>query len=174
MNSLNTRIKLRDGNMIPVLGLGCSRMASDEVAYQSVTAALKEGYRLFDTAPSYGTEKPVGRALRDSGMRREEYFVVAKVDCSSHGYEEAKQSLANSLENLGLEYVDLFLIHTPRPGRVMETWRALMDLKKEGKTRSIGVSNFNAEHLTGFMKHGMEKPVVNETEIFPLHQQVCF
>lgn len=172
-SSKSPYITLSDGNKMPMLGFGCSRFDNDDVAYRSVTTAIQEGYRLFDTSPHYLGERSVGQALRDSGMKREEYFVTTKIHTKWHGYEEAKQSASNILETMGLDYVNLLLIHTPRPGRVVETWRALVDLKKEGKTKSIGVSNFNGEHIAGLEKYGMEKPVLNEIEVFPLNQQVC-
>ena len=172
VTGISHRISLNDGNTMPLFGLGCWKTESDDSTYNAILLALKEGYRLIDTSAYHRNEKVIGRALRDSGLKREEYFLVTKLDISCHGYEEAKKACLENLQRLGLDYVDLFLIHTPRPGRVVETWKALAELKKEGKTKSIGVSNFSGEHIAGLMKYGMEKPAVNQFEIHPLHQEV--
>jgi len=172
MASIGERVHLCDGNSMPLFGFGCWDLDNDgDVAYNSVTAALKEGYRLIDTAALYGNEESVGRALKASSIKREDLFVVTKLDLHKHGYETAKKSLKESLDKLGLEYVDLFLVHTPMPGKVLETWKAIIELKKEGKAKSIGVSNFNGEHIQALLDAGLEKPAVNQFEIHPMHRR---
>ena len=138
----------------------------------SVLTALKESYRLIDTAAVYGNEEVIGRALKDSSIKREEIFVVTKLHSGKHGFESAKESLKESLQRLGLEYVDLFLIHTPVPGKVLESWKALVELKKEGKTKSIGVSNFNGDHIQAILDAGLEKPAINQFELHPAFRRV--
>lgn len=172
VTSISHKVILNDGKKMPLFGLGCWATETDEAAYNAVLSALKEGYRLIDTAALYGNEEAVGKALRDSGLDRDEYFLVTKLDTGKHGFEEAKESCMISLKKLALDYVDLFLIHTPKHGRLFDTWKALVELKKEGKTKSIGVSNFSGEHIAGLVKYGMEKPAVNQFEIHPLHQEV--
>ena len=114
----------------------------EETTYNAVLTALNKGYKLIDTAHCYKNEQSVGKAIKDSGLSRDDFFLVTKLDPHQHGAEGVKQSLKESLEKLGLDYVDLFLIHTPMSGKVLESWKALMELKKEGKAKSIGVSNF--------------------------------
>lgn len=172
VNNISDRITLNDGAKMPLFGLGCWAMEGEDATYDSVLLALKEGYRLIDTAAMYKNEEAVGRALKDCGLKREEYYLVTKLSSSCHGYNEAKEACQQSLDKLGLEYVDMYLIHTPRPGRIEETWRALNDLKKEGKTKSIGVSNCSGEHINGLLSLGMDKPAVNQIELHPLLQQV--
>ena len=171
MTSLSQKIDLNDGNKMPLFGFGCWAMDQDPT-YTAVLAALKEGYILVDTASCYENEEAVGRALKDSGLKRDEYFLVTKLDPFKHGFDGVKESLNTSLQKLGLEYVDLILIHTPMPGRVLDSWRGLMELKKEGKAKSIGVSNFSGDHIKAILDAGLEKPAVNQFEIHPLHRQV--
>ena len=140
----------------------------DPTAYNAMTSAIAAGYRLFDTAQMYGNEKMVGKALRDSNLPRDEYFVVTKL--AEHGYESAKKNLRLSLDRLGLDYVDLYLIHTHRGGDNVETWRGFTELKREGLTKSIGVSNFNVQHLQPLIATGMEVPAVNQFEMHPWNQ----
>lgn len=169
LDSISFCIELCDKNTMPIFGLGCWDMRGDSV-YNAVSKAIKEGYRLFDTAQFYGNEADVGRALNDSGLSRDEYFVVTKLDFSVHGYKVAKSKLKESLSKLGLDYVDLYLIHSPRVGKIIETWKAFVELKAEGLTKSIGVSNFNIHHLEPLLKTGMEIPNVNQIELHPWNQ----
>jgi len=169
MDSISARISLRDGNTMPLFGLGCWAMGGDTV-YNAVVTALNKGYRLFDTAQFYDNENMVGKALIDSGLPRNEYFVVTKLNPSNHGYKSAKLTLKESLQNLGLDYVDLFLIHAPHGGKNVETWKALIELKEEGLVKSIGVSNFNIQHLEALCATGLEIPAVDQFELHPWNQ----
>ncbi|XP_066915410.1 uncharacterized oxidoreductase YtbE-like [Clytia hemisphaerica] len=173
MTSINETVKLGDGNKIPLLGFGCLDIGErgEETGYNAVLTALKAGYRLVDTAAAYGNEESVGKALKDGSIKREEMFVVTKLHPGKHGFESVKESLEDSLRKLGLEYVDLFLIHTPVPGRVLESWKSLIELKKEGKTKSIGVSNFNGDHIQAILDAGLEKPAINQFELHPVFRR---
>lgn len=165
------KITLSDGQTMPLFGLGCWNMSPDE-AFTSIQCAIKEGYRLFDTATWYDNEEMVGKALRESSLSRGDYFLVTKLLPSNHAYHEAKKNLHESLKKLQHDFVDLFLIHTPRMGNIIETWKAIVELKQEGLTKSIGVSNFNVQHLEPLLATGMEAPAVNQIELHPWNQQV--
>ena len=171
--SISSRITLKDGSTMPLLGFGCSRdLGAENEVTRAVRNALKAGYRLFDTASWYENEHCVGQALRECGLSRNEYFVVSKLRPDKHGYEEAKENIRKSVSELGVGHIDLHLIHTSRPGKILETWRAMVELKKEGLLKSIGVSNFNIQHIQPIIDIGMEIPVVNQFEIHPWNQQV--
>jgi len=153
---------LNNGVSIPVLGFGTWKAENGEVAYQAVLEALKAGYRHIDTAAIYQNEESVGRAIRDSGIPRQEIFVTTKLWNTNHSYEEARHAFEESMEKLGLDYLDLYLIHWPNPKplrendewktRNAEVWRAMEDLYKEGKIRAIGVSNFLPKHLDALLE----------------------
>lgn len=170
VDSISMRITLRDGMSMPLFGLGCWAMRDRDSVYNSINTAVNDGYRLFDTAQNYRNESAVGKALQDCGLKREEYFVVTKLFSDHPGYNSAKENLAISLKKLGLDYVDLYLIHTPRNGKIVETWKAFMELKEAGLTKSIGVSNFNIHHLQPLIDAGMEIPSVNQIEMHPWNQ----
>ena len=148
---------LNNGVKIPVLGFGTWKAKDGEEAYQATLAALKAGYRHIDTAAIYKNEESVGRAIKDSGIPREELFITTKLWNDNHTYEEAQEAFAQSMERLGLDYLDLYLIHWPNPKplrendawkkRNAEVWRAMEDLYNLGKIRAIGVSNFLPHHL---------------------------
>ena len=158
---------------MPLFGFGCSPgLGAEDDVTRAVRNALKAGYRLFDTASWYESERCVGQALRESGLNRSEYFVVSKLRPDKHGYEEAKENIRESVIKLSVGHIDLHLIHTSRPGKILETWRAMIELKKEGLLKSIGVSNFNIQHIQPIIDSGMEIPVVNQFEIHPWNQQV--
>jgi len=169
MDSISARIPLRDGNTMPLFGLGCWAMGGN-TAYNAVTTAVDTGYRLFDTAQFYDNEQIVGKALIDSGLPRNEYFVVTKLSPGNHGYQSAKINLKKCLDYLGFDYVDLFLIHSPHGGQNIETWKAFVELKEQGLTKSIGVSNFNIQHLEAMRAAGLEIPAVNQFELHPWNQ----
>jgi len=162
------------GASIPAVGLG-TLFLKDAVCTEIVTAALKAGYRHIDTAQMYGNEAEVGRAIAESGVPREEIFVTTKLDNSRHGYDAALSALDESLRRLGFDYVDLFLIHWPRPqeGRYVETWTALEKLKADGKATSIGVSNFTVEHLDRLAERADTVPAVNQIELHPQFPQAA-
>ncbi len=163
---------LNDGNRMPQLGLGVWR-ASNEEARMAVREALSCGYRSVDTAKIYRNEEGVGEGFRDSGLKRGEVFITTKVWNDDQGFEEAQRALDQSLKRLKLDYVDLLLIHWPAPqrDRYVDTWRALIKLKEQGLTHSIGVSNFSAAHLDRIITETGVKPVLNQIELHPYLQQ---
>jgi 2,5-diketo-D-gluconate reductase A len=166
------RIRLNDGTDIPQLGLGVFQVPLDEVA-EVVRYALEVGYRSIDTAAGYENEEGVGEAIASSGLPREEIYVTTKLTNSEHGYDAALHGFEESRRKLRLNYVDLYLIHWPQPGRdlYMETWRAFEKLKAEGLARSIGVSNFLIPHLERLLAESDVVPVVNQIEVHPGLQQ---
>lgn len=159
---------LNDGNRIPVLGFGTYKLAAGKEAYSSVLHALKTGYRLIDTASYYGNEQDVGKAIRASGIPREEVFVTTKIWNDQHGNPLA--AFEQSRKRLSLDYMDLYLIHWPVPER-KETWKALCALKEEGKARSIGVANFTIRHLEELLASSDVVPAVNQFEFTPFLYQ---
>ncbi|WAA12966.1 aldo/keto reductase [Fervidibacillus halotolerans] len=165
--SLNGTFQLHNGVKMPYFGLGVYKVQEGEEVVQAVKTALETGYRLIDTAEFYQNEEGVGRAIRESGVPREEIFITTKVWNSSQGYDSTLKAFEGSLKKLGLEYIDLYLIHWPVSGKYMDTWRALERLYKEGLVRAIGVSNFHIQHLENIMNHFEEKPVVNQVELHP-------
>ena len=163
-------IKLNDGNTIPVIGFGVYMIPNDGSTYKAVLNALKAGYRHIDTAAAYFNEEEVGRAIKDSGIKREEIFVTDKLWLQDYGYAEARMGLMRSLHNLGLDYVDLYLLHQPY-GDVVNAWRALEDLKAEGYIRSIGVSNMTPNIWEEFVPQFKTLPAVNQVEYNPTFLQ---
>ncbi|OEU95997.1 aldo/keto reductase [Streptomyces oceani] len=161
-------LPLSDGRTIPQLGLGIYK-TPEEAVPALARRAVEIGYRHFDTASMYENEAGLGEGLRTCGLPREELFVTTKVWNTDHGYEETLAACARSLERLRTEYVDLYLIHWPAPGRgrYRETWRALEKLRDDGLVRSIGVSNFHAHHLAELRKSSERMPVVNQVECHP-------
>jgi 2,5-diketo-D-gluconate reductase A len=157
---------------IPQLGFGVFQVPPRETL-EVVSQALATGYRHIDTAAAYGNEAQVGQAIRASALDRREVFVTTKCGNRDHGYEEAKRALHKSLERLGFDQVDLYLIHWPVPvhDRYAETWRAFIDMRSEGLTRSIGVSNFLPAHLRRVIAETGETPAINQVELHPYLQQ---
>lgn len=162
---------LNDGTQIPQLGLGVFKMDDDE-AHRSVLAAFEAGYRHVDTAAIYGNEVGVGRALKECGLGRDEIFVTTKLWNSAQGHKGARPAISESLEKLGLDHVDLYLIHWPCPakGLYVESWEQMIDFRAEGLTRSIGVSNFLPEHLDSLVDETGITPSVNQIELHPTFQ----
>ncbi len=156
---------------MPLFGLGVWAAQSGKETYDAVLSALKTGYRHIDTAEMYGNEKDVGAAVNDSGLKREEVFVTTKLWDSGLGYDHALKAFDVSLQKMNLDYVDLYLIHWPEKGSQLKIWRALERIKKEGRSRSIGVSNFAPRHLKELLVEGSEHPVVNQIELSPFLQQ---
>ena len=175
MNSklkIDSRVALSDGNSMPLLGLGVWDAKSGKETYDAVIHALGKGYRHIDTAEMYGNEKDVGRAVVDSGIAREEIFITTKLWDSGLGYDHALNAFDVSLKKLNLEYIDLYLIHWPEKGSRQEIWSALERIKKEGRSLSIGVSNFAPKHLNEILINANFTPAVNQIEMSPfLHQQ---
>ncbi|MFQ6324759.1 aldo/keto reductase [Nocardia sp. CWNU-33] len=161
-------IVLNDGNVIPQLGFGVFQVPPDEV-FPVVTAALEVGYRSIDTAAIYGNEEGTGRAIREFGLPRDEVYVTTKLWNSEQGYDSTLRGFDASMQRLGLEYLDLFLIHWPvaQADRYIDTFRAFKALKLQGRIRSIGVSNFTLPDLERLIGETGEIPVVNQIELHP-------
>jgi len=179
MKGLQDFYTLSNGVKIPCVGFGTFRTPDGEVAYDSVRSAVEAGYRHIDTASKYRNEESVGRAIADCGVPREELFVTTKLWNTDQGYESTLKAFDLSMEKLGLDYLDLYLIHWPAPAAVrseykkynLETWRAFEKLYKEGRIRAIGVSNFLVHHLDPLMEKAEIKPMVNQLEYHPGFQQ---
>jgi 2,5-diketo-D-gluconate reductase A len=163
---------LNDGTTLPAIGFGTAGLRG-EAAVTATTSALESGYRLIDTAVNYENEREVGEALRRSGVPRDELQVTSKIPGRHHKYQDAVASTRESLERLGLDHLDLHLIHWPNPNRdqYVDAWRALVDLREQGRVRSIGVSNFTAEHLDRIIDETGVAPSVNQIEVHPLFPQ---
>jgi 2,5-diketo-D-gluconate reductase A len=166
-------IRLANGVEMPVLGLGTSPLSERE-AERIVAAALDAGYRLIDTAENYRNEAGVGRGIRASGVDRDHVLVTTKLNKRWHGYEEAQQAWSNSAERLGLDRIDLLLIHWPNPqqDRYVDAWRGMVQLLEDGKVRAIGVSNFKPAHLDRLIDETGVAPHVNQIELNPFAPRV--
>ncbi|MEK4159179.1 aldo/keto reductase [Paenibacillus odorifer] len=167
---------LHNGVNMPWLGLGVFKVEEGAELIQAIKSAIKHGYRSIDTAAIYENETGVGQAiqeaLQENNLSREELFVTSKVWTADMGYEETIAAYETSLAKLGLEYLDLYLIHWPVKGKYKESWRALETLYKEGRVKAIGVSNFQIHHLEDVLKDAEIKPMVNQVELHPyLNQQ---
>jgi len=171
--ALSTTVKLSSGYMMPVIGLGVYQNSSCVPACE---AALRHGYRHIDTAQVYRNEADVGKSVAAAhayGVKREDVFVTTKVIHNSHGHAATLRTVEESLQKLGFSYVDLYLIHSPLSGKAkrLETYKALLEKRDEGKIRSVGVSNYGVKHLEEIREAGMETPTVNQIELHPLCQQ---
>ncbi len=166
--TLAPAITLANGVTMPALGLGTSPMDDDE-AHAAIVAAIKVGYRLFDTAENYRNEAGVGRGLRESGVPRSELFVTTKFNKNWHGYDEVRDAFAGSATRLGLDYIDLLLIHWPVPAqdRYVDAWKGMITLLEEGKVRAIGVSNFKPAHIDRLLDATGVAPHVNQVQFNP-------
>jgi 2,5-diketo-D-gluconate reductase A len=164
-------VKLNNGVEMPLLGFGVFQVKDLAECERSVLDAIEAGYRLIDTAQSYGNEAAVGKAIKASGVAREELFITTKLWIQSNGYEGTNKAFEHSFKRLGLDYLDLYLIHQPY-GDVYGEWRAMQELYKEGKVRAIGVSNFQPDRLIDLIIHNEIVPAVNQIETHPFHQQV--
>jgi 2,5-diketo-D-gluconate reductase A len=164
---------LNDGHELPPIGFGTYPLTGPE-GVEAITSAIEVGYRLLDTAVNYGNEEEVGEAIRRSGVAREELLVCSKIPGRHHAYDDAVRSTKESLQRLGLDHLDLHLIHWPNPSqdRYAEAWRALVDLQREGLVRSIGVSNFTEAHLRRIIDETGVTPAVNQLELHPYFPQV--
>lgn len=163
-------VTLNNGVKMPLEGFGVFQIPDEQVCENAVSDAIKSGYRLIDTAAAYMNEAAVGRAIAKSGVPREELFVVTKLWVQDAGYEKAKKAFETSLEKLGLDYLDLYLIHQPM-GDYYGAWRAMEELYKEGKVRAIGVCNFYPAVLADFCETVDVIPVVNQVELHPFFAQ---
>ena len=164
-------VTLNNGTSMPVIGFGVFQVPDAAECERSVVAAIQTGYRLIDTAASYGNEESVGNAIRASGIARDELFITTKLWVSGMGYEPAKKAFERSLKKLQLDYLDLYLIHQPY-GDVYGSWRAMQELQAERRIRAIGVSNFHPDRVMDLMLHHEVKPAVNQIETHPFCQQV--
>lgn len=165
--SLASTLPLNDGRKMPVLGLGVWQAGTGPRVVRAVSTALESGYRLIDTAKLYGNEAEVGEAVRRGPVRREEIFVTTKLWNDDHGLAKAKRAFEASVRRMGLDYLDLYLIHWPGAGERVETWKALTEIAREGRCRSIGVSNFTVEHLEELAQSTDVVPAVNQVELHP-------
>lgn len=165
--NLQDTTTLHNGVKMPWFGLGVFKVQEGSEVVESVKSALRNGYKSIDTAAVYKNEEGVGQALKEAGVPREELFITTKVWNSDQGYESTLQAFETSMEKLGLDYLDLYLIHWPVAGKYKETWKALEKLYKDGRVRAIGVSNFHVHHLKDLMADAEIKPMVNQVEYHP-------
>src|SRR5690606_24229884 len=165
------KVILNNGVEMPILGFGVFQVTDLEECEQSVITAIQTGYRLIDTASSYGNETAVGNAIKKSGVAREELFITTKLWASDTGYENTKKAFEKSLKNLQLDYLDLYLIHQPI-GDVHGSWQAMEELYKAGKIRAIGMSNFHPDRVMDFIVFNEIAPAVNQIETHPFNQQI--
>jgi methylglyoxal/glyoxal reductase len=172
ITSLNDKITLNNGVKMPGFGLGVYKVEDGDTAIHAVRTAIDVGYRSIDTASFYDNERGVGLAVRESGVPREELFITSKVWNDQQGYESTLKAFDESLEKLGMDYLDLYLIHWPVSGKYKETYRALETLYDEGRVRAIGVSNFHVHHLENLLADCKVKPAVNQVEYHPHLSQV--
>ena len=165
-------IRLNDGHHIPQLGFGVWQVGNDEVT-EAVLTAIEAGYRSIDTAQGYDNEPGVGKAIAECGLPREDLFVTSKLRTRDQGYDATLKSFMGTLDRLGLDYLNLFLIHWPVPAhdRYSDTWRAFVQLQRDGRIRSIGVSNFLNDHIERIVADSGVTPAVNQIELHPYYQQ---
>lgn len=166
-------IKLRDGNAIPQLGLGVWQV-DPGITARVVRDAIDAGYRAIDTAEGYDNEQGVGEAIRTGGVPRSELFITSKLRNGGHARDKALKSFDETMQKLGIEQLDLFLIHWPVPSqdKYVEAWKTMVELKQQGRIRSIGVSNFNQDHIDRIVNETGEVPVVNQIELHPYFPQL--
>ena len=175
MKSLTDTYTLSNGVSIPCVGFGTWQSKDGPEARDSVAEALRAGYRHIDTAQGYGNEESVGQAVKESGLKREDIFITSKLTNSVRGYNETLSAFHESLRKLGTDYMDLFLIHWPRPinfrddweAQNAQSWRAMEDLYREGKVRAIGISNFHPHHIEALLKTATVAPMVNQIRLAP-------
>jgi len=171
MKNVASSVMLNNGVEMPQLGLGVWQVKDGSQVIASVKAAIAAGYRSIDTAAKYGNEEGVGQAIRESGVPREELFITTKVWNSDQGYESTITALDSSLRKLGLDYIDLYLIHWPVKGKYKDTWNAFEKLYADGKAKAIGVSNFHPHHLEDLLADAKVVPAVDQVELHPLLNQ---
>ncbi|GAM16549.1 aldo/keto reductase [Mesobacillus selenatarsenatis] len=165
--NLQDTTTLHNGVKMPWFGLGVFKVQEGSEVVESVKAALKNGYKSIDTAAVYKNEEGVGQGIKEAGVPREELFITTKVWNSDQGYESTLKAFETSMEKLGLDYLDLYLIHWPVAGKYKETWKALEKLYKDGRVRAIGVSNFHVHHLKDLITDAEITPMVNQVEYHP-------
>lgn len=167
---MQNEVTLNNGVKMPMLGFGVFQIPDFNACKQAVLTALKHGYRLIDTAAAYGNERAVGAAIKESGIARDEIFVTTKLWVQDAGYDATKLAIQASLERLGLDYLDLYLIHQPL-GDVYGSWRAMEEAYHAGQLKALGVANFENDRLQDLMMHNEVKPVVDQIELHPFYQQ---
>lgn len=175
MNSLTDTYVLNNGIKIPCIGFGTWQTPEGEIAYESVKIALECGYRHIDTAAMYGNESSVGRAIKESSIKREDIFITSKLGNTQHGYEETKEAFLQTLNNLGTDYLDLYLIHWPNPIKYRDSWqsanagswKAMEEFYEQGKIRALGISNFLPHHIDALLETAKVKPAVNQIRLCP-------
>jgi len=164
-------LKLTDGHSIPQAGLGTWKINDEAVFDKAFNAAIKAGYRHFDTAQAYGNEHLLGEAWQKSGLKREELFITTKIGVVNFGHDRTMHSFKDSLKNLGTDYVDLLLLHFPVPLLRKGSWKALEEIRQAGQARSIGVSNYTIRHLEELKGYAKDMPVINQVELHVFLQQ---
>jgi diketogulonate reductase-like aldo/keto reductase len=164
-------IKLADGHSIPQAGLGTWKITDEAVLHEAFSAAAKAGYRHFDTAQAYGNEHIIGEAWRGSGINRKDLFITTKIGVVNFGHSRTKHSFEESLKNLRTDYVDLLLLHFPVPLLRKGSWKALEEIHKAGRAKSIGVSNYTVRHLEELKGYAKTMPAVNQVELHVFLQQ---
>ncbi|KRO00686.1 aldo/keto reductase [Companilactobacillus kimchiensis] len=167
---MDKEITLNNGIKMPTLGFGVFQIPDFDECKRAVLEALKNGYRLIDTAAAYSNERAVGAAIKESGLDRKDIFVTTKLWVQDAGYENTKKAINASLSRLGLDYIDLYLIHQPL-GDIYGSWRAMEDAYKAGKLKALGVANFENDRLQDLMMHNEIKPVVDQIELHPFYAQ---
>jgi diketogulonate reductase-like aldo/keto reductase len=176
----NSYFTLYNGIKIPVIGFGTWQIPNGKSCYESVSVALKSGYKHIDTALAYRNEPSVGRAFRDSGIERSEIFITSKLPAEIKNYDEALKNFESTMENIGLDYIDLYLIHAPWPWNRMgadftkeniKVWKAMEEINKGGRCRAIGISNFNVKDVTAILDNCSIKPMVNQIKYYIGHTQ---
>lgn len=169
--NLTSRIQLNDGHRMPMFGLGMYRSepGQDGVAQRAVTCALQNGYRMIDTATIYSNQMDVARGIKESGVKREDVYIVSKL--WNTGHKACRDELHASLRELDTDYIDLYLIHSPNNGHILESYKAMMEFQQKGLIRSIGVSNFGVHHLEEIKKAGLPTPAVNQFELNPWNRR---
>ncbi len=165
------KVVLNNGVEMPILGFGVFQITNAEECERAVVEAIRTGYRLIDTAASYGNEVEVGKAIKRSGVAREELFITTKLWIQDAGYENSKKAFEKSLKRLQLDYLDLYLIHQPY-GDIYGSWRAMEDLHREGKIKAMGVANFQPDRIMDLIIHNKVVPAVNQIETHPFCQQI--
>lgn len=170
--NLQSTVKLNNGVEMPIFGLGVFKVEEGQEVIDSVKSAIKAGYISIDTAAVYKNEEGVGQGIKESGANREDLFITTKVWNADQGYESTLAAFETSIQKLGLDYIDLYLVHWPVKGKYKETWKALEKLYKDGKVKAIGVSNFHQHHLEDLLEEAEIVPMVNQIELHPLLSQV--
>ncbi|WP_379151079.1 aldo/keto reductase [Paenibacillus sp. sgz5001063] len=171
MNLESTVVRASNGVAIPQLGFGVYKITKEDEFRIAISEAIRIGYRHFDTARIYGNEEALGRAIRNSQLSREQFFITSKVWNTDHGYKETRKAFERTIQRLGVDYLDMYLIHFASPNYI-ETWKAMEELYEAGMIRVIGVANFEIQHLEYLMKHSTIPPMINQIETHPEFPQL--